>query len=480
MGDRKLPTYACWIHGKDIKNGKFYPLVDPATGELFAQATSADASMVDSALNGALKSACQWRNITASQRASVLHKFAERIRGEIESLSTTISVEVGKTIQAARDEVSSAAFLLDYFAEESLRLSGEIPLLGYPREQVLIVREPVGVVVTITPFNYPLSTLARKIAPALAAGCTVVAKPDEHTPISTIRLAKLAFESGLPPGVFNVLTGVGPEVGRLLVEHPIPRLISFTGSTEVGKEIQAICSRFVRKTVMELGGQCPGIVCEDAPWRELAAQIAVNTMKNSGQYCYRISRIYVAAKIYNLFLEDFTRHVSNLKVGSGSDSSVDLGPLNNPETLSRIRSQVGTAVSEGARVEFGGNSINFSSGGYYYPPTVLTGVSPQKSILREEIFGPVAIVIPFDDLDKVITEVNASRYGLAAYVFTSDLGKALTLAGRIEAGSVWINRIHQAYPEAPFGGMKESGLGREKSHFGLEEYTELKTIYLSY
>ncbi len=480
LGNSGLPSYACWIHGEAKQNGSLYPLVDPSTGEVFAQATAADQSMAHSALESARDCFLTWRNTPASQRAAVLRAFAERLRAEKEMLAETICKEVGKPIRSARDEVSSAAGLIDYFADESLRLTGEIPLLGHQREKVLIVREPAGVVAAITPFNYPLSTLAGKMAPALAVGCAVVAKPDEHTPLGALKMAQLASEAGLPAGAFNVLTGSGPEVGRLLVEHPIPRIVSFTGSTEVGKEIQAICSKFVRKSILELGGQCPCIICADAPWRDLLPQIVSQCMKNSGQYCYRISRIYVARAVYEPFLKELAGNVAALRVGPAADPEMDLGPLNNADILASVRSKVDEAIRKGAHAECGGLHADLPRRGFYFAPTVLTGVTAEMSIMQEEVFGPVVTVSPFDSVDDAIEEANASRYGLAAYLFSKDLGLAMDLVGRLEVGSVWINRIHQAYPEAPFGGMKESGLGREKSHFGLEEYTELKTIYLSF
>lgn len=480
MRRSQLVSHKCWIHGEAKSGGAEYPLVNPSNGEVFAHAVAADAHLVDSALRSAQRSLRDWRRVPAYERAAMLHSLAELVRNGRDELASLLSQEVGKPLQAALDEVISAASHIDYFAEESLRLTGEIPLLAYRREQVLIVREPVGVVVTITPFNYPLSTLVTKIAPALAVGCTVVSKPDEHTPLSTLRLARLAIDAGMPPGVFNVVTGPGPGTGSLLIDHPIPRLIAFTGSTAVGKEIHSACAKWVRKTVLELGGHCPAIVCKDAAWRELLPQLLSQSLKNCGQYCYRISRIYVERKIHGDFLEAFVKLASLLRIGPAMDSGVELGPLNNEKVLDRVRRQVAMAVEEGAHVEIGGDLSGLPRQGFFYPPTVLTGVKSEMAILREEIFGPVVIISSFDDIQDAITEANATPYGLAAYLFTKDLANALAGANELEVGSVWINRIHQAYPEAPFGGMKESGLGREKSRFGIEEYTELKTVYLSY
>lgn len=480
VGKQPFSVYSCWIHGQERRGGTLYPLIDPSTGEIFARATAADRTLVDEAFASALEGWIGWRSTSAHRRAELLHAIAGGIREECEPLASLLSIEVGKPLPSARDEVLSFCTLLDFFAEESLRLSGTIPLMGYHQEQVLVVREPVGVVAAITPFNYPLSTLACKMGPALAVGCTMVVKPDEHTPLSTLRVGELAFRAGLPPGVVNVVTGPGTETGRLLVEHEAPRLITFTGSTEVGKEIQAGSARYVRKTVLELGGSCPAIVCKDAPWEELVPQLVRQSFKNTGQYCYRTSRIYVAEEIYEGFLTRFVDLAGSLRVGPPSEPGVDLGPLNNREMLYRVCRQIEQAVKEGARVECGGKPLERPEGGFYYPPTVLTEVSSSMSILQEEVFGPVVLLSSLDDMSKAVEEANATRYGLAAYLFTRDLATAMEWAARLEVGSVWINRIHQSYAEAPFGGRKESGLGREKSRFGLEEYTELKTIYLCY
>jgi succinate-semialdehyde dehydrogenase / glutarate-semialdehyde dehydrogenase len=475
-----LTTHACWIDGRSVGGDQDYPLVDPSTGEVFARATLAGEDLVDSALASAERSYKTWRATSTSFRVAILSKFAALIREGAETLASTLSQEVGKPIRAARAEVLSAAQLIDYFAQETLRVTGQIPYLGYAREQVMVVREPVGVVAAINPFNYPLSTLICKVAPAIAVGCTVVAKPDEHTPITTLKLAQMAIAAGLPPGVFNVLTGDGPRTGRLLVEHPTPRLIAFTGSTEVGKEIHKISAKYVRKVVSELGGHCPAIVCADACWPSLLPAMVAQSFKNCGQYCYRISRIYVAERIYSDFLDQFARLTMELQVGPAFDPNSDLGPMNNPEAYARLQRQVETAVSEGAHVHIGGAPLDKYPGGFYYLPTILTNVTPGMKISRQEVFGPVVIITPFSDPDSAIKEANDSPYGLGAYLFTADLARALEWSGILEAGSIWVNAIHQAYPEAPFGGMKESGLGREKSRFGVEEYTELKTIYFSY
>jgi succinate-semialdehyde dehydrogenase / glutarate-semialdehyde dehydrogenase len=479
-----LVSYPCFIHGREDgwDSINWLPLVDPSSGDAFAQTPEADEALVDKAVRSAAEAFGAWRALSMAERGTRLHALADGLRLEQEALAALLMREAGKTWTAALGEVTSAAALLDYFAEESQRLAGHLPLLGNPRQHVLVVREPVGVVAAITPFNYPLSTLIVKLAPALAVGCTVVAKPDEHTPLSTIKLAKLALENGLPAGVFNVVTGGGPVTGSLLVRHPLLRLIAFTGSTAVGKMIQSDAARFVRRTILELGGHCPAILCADADWKALLPQIIGQTFKHSGQYCYRISRLLVAKPLVREVLKTLAKAAAKLKVGPAGEATSDLGPLNHAEILQKVARQVDEAVAQGARLLIGGSPVTVPDyeGGFYYPATILTDVAVDAAIMREEIFGPVVLVQPFEDMDQAIELANATPYGLAAYLFSGNLGNALEWANRLECGSVWINGIHQAFPEAPFGGMKESGLGREKSIFGIEEYTELKTIYLSY
>ncbi len=473
-------AYACWVDGREERGTDCTPLVDPSTGREYARVTVAGPEMVHRALEKARECFPAWKETPATERAQLLHALAEGVRRNLESLASLLSLEVGKPLKSSRDEAASAASLLDFFAEEATRLTGNIPLLNHSREHVLVLREPLGVAVAIMPYNYPLSTLVCKLGAALASGCTVVAKPDEHTPLTTLRMAQLAVECGIPAGVFHVVTGPGRQTGRLLVEHSTPRVVSFTGSTAVGREILQVSAKGIKKVILELGGHCPAIVLEDAPLDSILPQLLSQALKNSGQYCYRISRIHVAQSIYDRFLEGFKDLAKGLKLGPPSDPSTDLGPLNNAQILSGVSRQVEVAVSEGAKIEWKGTPFDGPDGGFYYPPTILTGLRGDMSITREEVFGPVVMVSPFSRLHEAITEANGSPFGLAAYVFSRDVGAALDCAGKLEVGSVWVNRIHQAYPQAPFGGVKESGLGREKSAYGLHEYTELKTVYLSY
>jgi succinate-semialdehyde dehydrogenase/glutarate-semialdehyde dehydrogenase len=472
-------SMSSWICGKERKGGETMLIRDPSTEECFAEVSIADEFLVAEALEGAQRALNGWRNRSAKERAGLLRSLAEMVRGHNMELSHLLTREVGKPAEAASAEVESAASLIEYFAEEGLRLAGTIPLQGHHREQVLVVREPIGVVAAIASFNYPLSILAAKAAPALAAGCTVVAKPDEHTPLATLRLARLASEAGLPDGVFSVVAGPGPQTGHALAVHPIPRLIAFTGSSAVGKQIQRLSADHVKRVVLEMGGHCPAIVCEDSDWKQFLPQIVDQAFKNSGQYCYRVSRIYVQDGIYSQFLDAFVNRASRLYPGSALHPRTRMGPLNNRDVLERVQEQVSIAVQGGARLLLGGSRPRGVEKGFFFLPTVLE-VDLGTSVTQDEIFGPVVIISRFLDLDEAVRQANGTPYGLGAYLFTRDLGKALEYSRELEVGSLWINRVHQAYQEAPFGGVKESGLGREKSHFGIQEFTELKTIYLGY
>ncbi|ROQ91070.1 succinate-semialdehyde dehydrogenase/glutarate-semialdehyde dehydrogenase [Desulfosoma caldarium] len=471
--------FGFWVDGAEQWAEPWMAVVDPASEEPMATVPVCDAAWVDRAVLGASKAQKLWKETAPQHRRDVLRSLAERVRTHRESLTHLLGRETGKPKQAAVAEVDNTAHLIDYFAEEGYRLSGLIPLLGDPQRHTLVVREPLGVVGAITPFNYPLSTLACKAASALAVGCAVVAKPDEHTPLSTLALARIFTEAGLPSGLLQVVTGPGPVTGAALVDHPNVRGISFTGSTEVGKEIQRRAASSVKRLILELGGSCPAIVCHDADWRTHLPHMVAQAYKNSGQYCYRITRFYVARNVWKPFFDEFMARVMELRVGHPLNPQTVLGPLNHQGILRRVREQVWRLQQAGATV-FQAPLPKELHRGFYFPPTVITNIEPQTPELHEEIFGPVTFLIPFDDEAQAIVEANRSPYGLAAYVFTQNLAKGLRLAHRLEAGSVWINGVHQALPEAPFGGMKESGLGREKSRFGVEAFTELKTLYLAY
>ncbi|GMQ92739.1 MAG: aldehyde dehydrogenase family protein [Acidimicrobiia bacterium] len=371
--------------------------------------------------------------------------------------------------------------MLDYFAEEGLRLRGEIPLMNLSNERVMVVKEPVGVVAAIAPFNYPITLLSMKLGPALATGCTVVAKPSSLTPLSTLMLAEVFEDAGFPPGVLNIITGSGSEAGRALIEHPIPRKVSFTGGTETGKAIAVAVTGTLKRLTLELGGQSPAIVSDDADITRAIPALVSRAYANTGQFCYRVSRIYVGENIYDAFCARFAGAAAGLRVGNGFDPKTQVGPLADEATYAKSLAQVDDAVAKGAHLLQGGKRLvgDGYEGGYFMPPTVLSATDHSMTVMREETFGPVVGIMPVGDLDEAIRLANDSRYGLAAYIYCGDVARALRLADECEAGTVWVNGIHRTYNLVPFGGYKESGLGREKSRFGLDEYLELKTIYLT-
>ena len=472
-----------YIHGewRPSTTGRTVAVTNPATGELVDTVPLGNAADADRAVASSAAAWKQWRKVPMAERARLQHAAAQRIRERAGELARLLTLELGRPLAGSRTEVDRVADLLDYFAEEGLRLHGEIPMINEPHERVLVVKEPVGVVVAIAPFNYPLTLLTFKLGAAIITGCTVVAKPATATPLTTLKLAELFCQVGYPPGVFNALTGSGGELGNALVEHPTPRKVAFTGSTAAGKRIAALAAGTNKRVTLEMGGQSPAIVCRDADLDRTVPAIVKHAFANSGQFCYRVNRIYAHREVYRPFLERFAHVAAGLKVGNGLEPGCDMGPLVNEEIFETSAAHVEDAVAKGARVVLGGARLTGGAfaGGWFFPPTLIADADHTMKIMTEETFGPVVGVMPFDELPAAIELANDSPYGLAGYVFSRDLGTALRASEEIEAGSVWVNDIHRSYNLVPFGGYKESGLGREKSRHGLEEYLELKTIYLA-
>ncbi len=470
-------------------DGKWLPAItartmsvfNPATGELIDAVPMGNAADADQAIASAASAFKKWRKFSMAGRAKLQHAAANRLRERVHEFAHLLTLELGRPLAGSKSEIERSADLLDYFAEEGLRLRGEIPMINEENERVLVVKEPVGVVVAIAPFNYPVTLLTFKLGAALMTGCTVVAKPASDTPLTTLLLAELFHQVGYPPGVFNAITGSGSELGRALVEHPIPRKIGFTGSSPAGKRIAAMASATNKRLTLEMGGQSPAIVCRDANLDVAVAALVRHSFANSGQFCYRVNRIYVDRDIYQPFIDRFARAAAALKVGNGLDPSCDMGPMINEKIFATSVAHVEDALAMGARLTTGGERLcgGDYDRGWFFPPTVLVDTSQAMKIMREETFGPVVGVMPYATLSEAIEMANDSPFGLAGYIFSSDLAVALDTAESLEAGSVWVNNIHRSYNMVPFGGYKESGLGREKSHYGLEAYLELKTIYLS-
>lgn len=461
--------------------GKTMPVIDPATGETFETVPDGEAGDADLAIASAARAFETWRHVPMAERVRLQKKCAQAMRDNAEAVGALLNRELGRPLPACIAEISRSADLLDIYAEEGLRLNATFALGSAPGEKTIVTRDPVGVVIAITPFNYPVTLLMFKLGAALIAGCTVVAKPAEDTPLSTLKLAELFFQAGLPAGVFNVVTGSGRGIGAALIEHPVPRKIAFTGGTAAGKAIAAAATGTLKRLTLELGGQSAAIVCADADLAKATDAIVRHGFANSGQFCYRVNRVYVERPVYADVLAMLSEKTTRLTLAPAGGTG-DLGPLVNEKIYANSAAQTEDARRKGARILTGGNrktGPGFDKG-FYFPPTIIADANHEMLILTEETFGPVIGICPVDSPAEALRHANASRYGLAGFVFTRDLARGLSLCEGMEAGSVWLNDIQRSSHHVPFGGMKESGLGREKGRYGVESYLEYKTIYLSY
>lgn len=462
--------------------GARQPVTNPTTGANIDTVPTGDARDADLAIKAADRAFQSWKQVPVTERARLQRRAASLMRERAAAIGHVLTTELGRPLAAAITEIERSADLLDVYAEEGLRLHSEVMAGGKTGEKVFITREPLGVVVAITPFNYPITLLTFKLGAALIAGCTMVAKPAEDTPLSTLMLAQVFYDAGFPAGVFNVVTGRGRAIGMAMIEHPIPAKIAFTGGTAAGKAIAAAAAGTVKRVTLELGGQCPAIVCADADLDQAAAAIARHGFANSGQFCYRVNRIYVERPAYQRFLEKLDAEVARITVGDGLQSGITMGPLVNEKIFSNSVKQIADARARGAQIRTGGDRLRggIYEGGFFMPPTVIADTDHTMLIMTEETFGPVLGVMPVDSPAQALELANDTQYGLAGFVFSSHVGRGLALAERIRAGSVWVNDIHRSHHTAPFGGMKQSGIGREKGRFGVESYVDYKTIYLAY
>ncbi|QDU93157.1 NAD-dependent succinate-semialdehyde dehydrogenase [Lignipirellula cremea] len=470
-----------FINGKwcDAADGKTLEVINPATEQVLAEVACGGRQETKAALEAAAAAFPAWKKRTAWERAAVLKRAAEKIRNRVDEIARTLTLEQGKPLAESQGEIRQAADTFEWFAEEAKRNYGRLIPESLPGRRHLTVSHPVGVVGTITPFNFPVTLQARKMAPALAAGCTVVAKPASQTPLSLIQLFECLAEAEFPDGVVNMVIGSAKEISAEFLENPICRKISFTGSTPVGKELMRGCADQVKHISLELGGHAPFIVCPDAD-PEIAAKIAVTgKFRNNGQVCICPTRFYVHSELAEPFAEAAVRLAGNLKLGNGLDEGVEIGPMFEASALEKTIGLVDDARSKGAQVLSGGQRSQKFQQGYFYEPTVLSHLSPDSRMLEEEPFAPVMPLIDFDNLDDVIAAANNTRYGLAAYAFTNDLSTAWRLAEGLEAGIIGINDPAPTMVQCPFGGMKESGLGRELGREGLEAYLETKYVSMA-
>ncbi len=457
-------------------SGRTLGIINPATEEIIADIAYGGRAEIRRALEAARKAMAGWMKLTPYDRAKVLKKTADLMRERADAIARTLTLEQGKPLAEAKAEILHSADTFEWFAEEGKRAYGQVIPNSAPGKRHLTLKHPVGVVGAISPWNFPVTLQSRKLAPALAAGCTVVSKPASQTPLCIIQLFECLRDAGLPAGVANLVLGPAQEIADELLENPICRKISFTGSTEVGKQLMRGCADQVKRLSLELGGHAPFIVFPDAD-PEVGARIAVTSkFRNNGQVCIAPSRFYVHKDVQKKFTEAAVECARNLKLGNGLEAGTEVGPMFEKRALDNTIALVEDAKKCGAKVLTGGQRSGRFPKGYYFEPTVLTNVPGNAKIMTEEPFAPVMPLLDFSQLDEVLQAANNTRYGLAAYVFTNDLTAAWKMAEGLEAGIICINEPVPAMPQCPFGGMKESGLGRELGHEGLEAYLETKYI----
>jgi succinate-semialdehyde dehydrogenase/glutarate-semialdehyde dehydrogenase len=464
-----------WVDGAD---GVTFPVTNPADGSLVASVPELGVAGARAAIAAADRAWPAWRAKTAKERAAILRRWFDLVVASKDDLAAIMTAEQGKPLAESAGEVMYGASFIEWFAEEGKRIYGDVIPTHLPDRRILTIKQSVGVVAAVTPWNFPNAMITRKAAPALAAGCPVVIKPASETPLSALALAVLAEEAGVPAGVFNVITTKDSRgVGKELTESPLVRKFSFTGSTEVGKTLIRQCASTVKKVSMELGGNAPFIVFDDADIDAAVKGAIASKYRNAGQTCVCANRMYVQDRVHDQFVEKFTAAVRQLKVGRGEQAGVNVGPMISQSAIDKVEQLMADAKSKGARVIEGGALHDL--GGLFYQPTVVSGVTADMAFAREEIFGPVAPVFRFKTEAEVIELANATEFGLAAYFYARDLGRVWRVAEGLEYGMVCINDGILSTEVAPFGGVKESGIGREGSKYGIEEYIEIKYIAMA-
>lgn len=478
-GDAKEHKMFIDGHWVEAGSGKKFDVRNPATGDLVALVPNGDAYDTGRAIDAAAKAFPLWAGLTPKERSAYLIKVRDLMLERQEELAKLLAIEEGKPIVEARIEIVYSAEFLGFFAEECKRNIGEVVPSYVPNKRLLSIRQPVGVAGIITIWNYPSAGITRPLAPALGAGCTVVVKPAEQTPLSAIAIFELFDEVGFPPGVANLVTTLNPEViGQELLSNPLVRKLSFTGSIEVGKHIMRGASDQLKRITLELGGHAPFIVFEDADV-EAAAHAAIKSkFQNTGQTCVALNRIYVHESILEPFIRRFTELAKTLKMGNPLDETVQVGPLIDEEGLQKVKAHFEDAVSKGAKLILGGNrrTDDEFSKGFFFEPTVLSHVTHDMLVMKEETFGPIAPVVAFNSEDEVLSLANELSYGLAAFFYTRDLSRAMRMAERLEYGIVGVNDYRFGAVQIPFGGIKQSGYGKEGGRLGLEEFLETKLI----
>ncbi|WGM48036.1 Succinate-semialdehyde dehydrogenase [NADP(+)] GabD [Brevundimonas sp. NIBR10] len=473
----QLKREACLIDGQWVTGDRWIDVDDPATGQIIGRVPSLGATETQRAIAVAERAMKGWAARTAKDRAIVLRRYFDLMMKHQDALAAILTEEQGKPLAEAKGEIAYAASFIEWFAEEAKRVYGDV-IPGHARDKrIIVLKQPIGVVAAITPWNFPAAMITRKIGPALAAGCGVVVKPASQTPFTALALGVLAQEAGLPDGLLNIVTGGSTEIGGVLTAGPVVRKLSFTGSTEVGAKLYAQSAPTIKKLSLELGGNAPFIVFDDADLDAAVAGAIQSKFRNAGQTCVCANRIYVQDAVHDVYVEKLARATEALKVGPGDQKGVEIGPVIDDKAVSKVEAHIADAVSKGATVVTGGERSPL--GGRFFIPTVLSGVTSDMIVTDEETFGPLAPVIRFSDEADAIAQANDTPFGLAAYFYARDLGRIFRVGEAIEAGIVGVNTGIISTEVAPFGGVKASGLGREGSKYGIEDYLEIKYLCLS-
>lgn len=477
MRDLDLVLSRGFINGEwvEANSGEQVAVVNPANGEVITTVPDMGKQEAEAAVVAAHNAFLDWRKTTAKHRSSLLKKWFDLIVENADALAKLLTTEQGKPYKEAYGEVMYGASFIEWFAEEAKRVYGDIIPSANPNNRYMTIKQPIGVVTAITPWNFPVAMITRKVGPALAAGCTVVVKPGEDTPLCALAMAALAEQAGIPKGVINVVTTSRPaEIGDVLCQHPLVRKVSFTGSTPVGKLILRQAADTVKKVSLELGGNAPFIVFDDADIEKAVQGALISKYRNAGQTCVCTNRLYIHDVIYDQFIERYTQVVNELVIGDGLSESADIGPLINQKAVDKVDDLVAKAVEQGATLALGGKVSDV--GGQFYLPTILTDVTEEMDIAHQELFGPVSTIFRFSDEDDVIRRANDTPFGLAAYFYTQNHSRVWRVGEALEYGIIGINEGIISTEVAPFGGVKESGSGREGSKYGIDDYLEIKYL----
>ncbi|AZG74333.1 NADP-dependent succinate-semialdehyde dehydrogenase [Shewanella livingstonensis] len=479
LNDPSLLRQQCYINGqwRNADNGNTIAIANPATHDVIGHVPVMGSAETLAAIDAANAALPAWRALTAKDRGQKLRRWFELMLQHSDDLALLMTTEQGKPLAEAKGEVGYAASFIEWFAEEAKRIYGDTIPGHQADKRITVIKQPVGVTAAITPWNFPAAMITRKAAPALAAGCTMVVKPAPQTPFTALALAELAERAGIPAGVFSVVTGDSIAIGKAMCESPIVRKLSFTGSTPVGIKLMEQCAPTLKKLSLELGGNAPFIVFNDADIDAAVEGAMIAKYRNAGQTCVCANRIYVQSGVYDEFAKRLAVAVTQLKVGLGTEAGVTTGPLINADAVTKVQRHLDDAVSKGAQIIAGGKP--HALGGYFFEPTILTGVTREMLVATEETFGPLAPLFKFDDVDDVIKQANDTEFGLAAYFYGRDISLVYKVAEALEYGMVGVNTGLISTEVAPFGGIKSSGLGREGSKFGIEEYLEMKYICMS-